>query len=114
MKGAREEDLALAWLQARGLHLVQRNLRAPGGELDLVMRDGQTLVVVEVRKRSHARFGSAAESVDARKQARIVRATRGALARQPEWATLPLRFDVVTLDAQDRIAWIRGAFDADD
>ena len=68
MKGAREEDLALRYLESRGLRLVGRNLRAPGGELDLVMRDGAALVVVEVRKRSHRGFGNAAESVDRRKQ----------------------------------------------
>lgn len=113
MKGAREEDLALAHLQARGLKLVARNVRQPGGELDLVMRDGSELVVVEVRKRAHAGYGSAAESVDARKQQRVVRATQGLLVRNPELARLPVRFDVVALDAGDRIDWIRAAFDAD-
>lgn len=112
MKGAREEDLALAWLQDRGLRLLGRNLRAPGGEIDLVMQQGDTVVMVEVRKRSDPRFGSAAESVDARKQARLIRAAAGLLARRPEWAARPVRFDVITLDAQDRIDWIPDAFEA--
>lgn len=114
MKGAREEDLALRYLQARGLHLVDRNVRARGGELDLVMRDAETLVIVEVRKRAHRGFGSAAESVDIRKQARIVLAARSLLAQRPELARLPARFDVVALDADDRIDWIRAAFDVAD
>ncbi|MGQ0503622.1 MAG: YraN family protein [Panacagrimonas sp.] len=114
MKGAREEDLALHFLEKKGLRLLDRNVRAPGGELDLVMRDGSALVVVEVRKRAHAGYGSAAESVDGRKQARLVQATRGMLARRPEWAQLAVRFDVVALDAQDRIDWIQAAFDVAD
>jgi putative endonuclease len=114
VKGAREEDLALRYLEARGLRLVGRNLRARGGELDLVMRHGEELVIVEVRKRAHPGFASAAESVDARKQARIVSAARALLAQRPELARLPARFDVVALDAQDRVEWIQAAFEAQD
>jgi putative endonuclease len=114
VKGAREEDLALRHLEARGLKLVDRNVRARGGELDLVMRDGETLVIVEVRKRAHQGFGSAAESVDARKQSRVVTAARALLAQRPDLARLSARFDVVALDAQDRIEWIQAAFDAED
>lgn len=115
MKGAREEDLALRHLQSQGLELVERNVRARGGELDLVMRDrNATLVIVEVRKRTHRAFGSAAESVDARKQRRIVLAARVFLARRPDLARLPARFDVVALDGDDRIDWIQAAFDASD
>lgn len=114
VKGAREEDLALRYLEARGLTLVGRNLRARGGELDLVMRDGETLAIVEVRKRSHRGFGSGAESVDARKQARIVSAARALLAQRPELARLPARFDVIALDAADQIDWIQAAFEAEE
>lgn len=113
MKGSREEDLALRHLQSHGLELVARNVHARGGELDLVMRDrDSTLVIVEVRKRSHRAFGTAAESVDARKRRRIVLAARALLARRPELACLPARFDVVALDGDDRIEWIQAAFDA--
>ena len=112
MKGAREEDLALQYLEARGLRLLDRNFRARGGELDLVLRDAEMLVIVEVRKRAYAGYGSAAESVDARKQSRIVMAARALLAQRPELARLPARFDVVTLDASDRIDWIQAAFEA--
>lgn len=112
MKGADAEDLALAWLQQQGLRLVLRNYRARGGEIDLVMRDAGSLIVVEVRKRSSARFGSAAESVDARKRARIVLAARWLLSQRADLARLATRFDVVTLDADNNIEWIRAAFDA--
>ena len=115
MNGSREEDLALRHLQSQGLELIERNVRARGGELDLVMRDrNSTLVIIEVRKRTHRAFGSAAESVDARKQRRIVQAARALLARRPELARLPARFDVVALDGDDRIDWIQAAFDASD
>lgn len=112
MKGADAEDLALAYLQQRGLKLVLRNYRARGGEIDLVMRDACTLIVVEVRKRSSAKFGSAAESVDARKRGRIVLAARWLLSQRADLARLAARFDVVTLDADDKIEWIKAAFDA--
>ncbi len=113
LKGAEAEDLALRHLQTQGLSLLLRNFRAPGGEIDLVMRQAETLVIVEVRKRSGARYGSAAESVDRRKRARIVLATRWLLTRKPAWSGLTVRFDVITLDADDRLEWIRGAFDAE-
>lgn len=112
MKGAREEDLAFAHLRAQGLKPLLRNVRVPGGELDLVMRAPDALVIVEVRKRAHRGFGTAAESVDARKQSRIVRSTQWLLARHPEWNDLPVRFDVVTFDADDSIEWLKAAFDA--
>lgn len=116
MKGAHEEDLAAHHLIAQGLTLLDRNVRARGGELDLVMREkrSETLVIVEVRKRSHRGYGSAAESVDARKQSRIIAATRALLAQRPDLARFAVRFDVVALDADNRIEWIRAAFDAAD
>ena len=112
MKGAAEEDLALRHLQAQGMKLVARNWRCAGGELDLVMRHGVVLVIAEVRKRSNTAFGSAAESVDARKRARIVRATRLFLAAHADYAQLEVRFDVLALDAANSIQWLRAAFDA--
>jgi putative endonuclease len=112
VKGEQAEQLALRHLQRQGLQLVARNFRAKGGELDLVMRHGDTLVIVEVRKRTHRGYGSAAESIDARKRGRIELAARWLLAQRAELANLPVRFDVVTLDADDRIEWIRAAFDA--
>jgi len=114
--GDAAEARALGALQARGLTLVERNYRvargpaAPGGEIDLVMRDRDgTLVFVEVRSRAGASFGGAAASVNLAKQRRIVFAARHFLLRfgtQP-----PCRFDVVTFDG-GRLEWLRGAFDA--
>ena len=114
MKGADAEDRALHYLQRQGLTLVQRNFRARGGEIDLVMRERDQLVLVEVRKRSSPRYGDAAESVDARKRGRIVLAARWLLMQQPALARLATRFDVIAIDGDDRINWIRAAFDAGD
>ncbi len=110
MDGSAAEDEALRFLQQRGLRLLARNWRCKLGELDLVMQDGDTVAVIEVRSRARSDWGTAAETVDARKQARLVRATRLWLARRPELAEQPLRFDVVTLDAGN-LDWRREAFD---
>jgi putative endonuclease len=109
--GSGAEARALAYLQHQGLRLLERNWRCKLGELDLVMQDGDTVAVIEVRSRARSDRGSAAETVDRRKQARVVRATRVWLARRPEFAEQPLRFDVVTLDA-GALEWRREAFDA--
>lgn len=112
MKGAQEENLALAYLEARDMQLVTRNFRCRGGELDLVMRERETLVIVEVRKRGNPNFAGAAESVDGRKQARIILAAQNFLAGHAEFARSPVRFDVVAMDGANRIEWLKAAFDA--
>jgi putative endonuclease len=112
-RGDAGEDEALAFLQARGLRLLQRNYRTPGrggGEIDLIMQcaDG-TVVFVEVRKRSRSDFGGAAASIGAAKQRRIVFAAHHYLLR---WRRLPpARFDVVTIDDAGP-QWLQAAFDA--
>jgi putative endonuclease len=108
--GMLAEDLALAHLKQHGLELLERNFRCRMGEIDLIMRDGETLVFVEVRLRSRSAFASAAESIDARKQRRIVMAARYYLSGRPE---RPCRFDCVVLDraSADAVEWIRSAFE---
>ena len=113
MKGADAEDFALAHLEAQGLRLIDRNVRVPGGEIDLLMRHHECLVVVEVRKRSNTGFGTATESIDARKRSRLIHATRMMLGRRPQFADMPIRFDVVALDAQNHIEWLQAAFEAE-
>ena len=115
-QGDAAESMALRWLQARGLTLVQRNYRvargprARGGEIDLVMRDADgTLGFVEVRSRSGRAQGGAAASVTWAKQRSIVLAARHYLARLP--VPPPCRFDVVAVD-DGQLEWLRAAFDA--
>ena len=112
--GQAAEDRALDHLQARGLAPLARNFHCRGGELDLVMLDGGTLVFVEVRSRRSERYGSAAASITPRKQARLTLAARYFLARHPQHAARPCRFDVVTVTgtpAAGRLNWIPNAFE---
>jgi putative endonuclease len=113
--GQRAEDLAAAHLVAQGLQLLDRNFRRRLGELDLVARDGDVLVVAEVRTRADDRFGGAAASVDGWKRRRIVRATQQLLQQRRELARLRVRFDVVVVrlhEAGGEVEWIRHAFEA--
>lgn len=114
-RGARYERLAECYLREHGLQLVTRNHRCRGGEIDLIMRDGATLVFVEVRYRRASRFGDALASIDARKQARIVTAAQDFLVTHPGYANSPCRFDVIALGGSMRAPscdWIAGAFSA--
>ena len=116
-RGDAVETAALGFLQQHGLHLLARNAQARGGELDLVMRDGDTLVFVEVRYRANRGFGGGAASVDAGKRRRLVHAAQVFLARHPQHADAPCRFDVIDASgapAAPRIDWLRDAFRADD
>ncbi len=107
VRGAQAEALAAQFLQRHGLAILARNFRTRHGEIDLIARDGDTLVFVEVRLREHRGFGGAAASVTARKQQRIVTAARAYLARLPEEP--PCRFDAILLDRLDAaaIVWER-------
>ena len=116
-RGDAAEAAALAMLQARGLQLLARNAASRGGELDLVMREGATVVFVEVRYRATRRFGGGAASVDAGKRRRLVRAAQAFLLRHPHHADAPCRFDVIDAGGDPeapRIDWLRDAFRADD
>jgi len=107
--GARAEELCAELLRGSGLHVLARNWRCRHGEIDLVAEEGGTLVFAEVRYRRNQRYGGAAESVTAAKQARLVAAARLYLMRRPD---ADCRFDVLLLDSLEggRIQWIRNAF----
>lgn len=92
--GRRAEAIAEAHLAERGFRIVARNWRRPEGELDLVADDGGVCVFVEVRSRTGDQFGHPLESVNRRKQARVVRAARLYLDAEPAY-TSAYRFDVV-------------------
>jgi putative endonuclease len=113
--GREAETLACDYLRSRGLALVERNYRSRVGEINLIMHERGCLIFVEVRYRRQARYGSGAESVDARKQARLVACARHYLLRHPRAARRPCRFDVVAISgggAQPAIEWIPDAFPA--
>lgn len=106
-QGKAAEEAASAYLQDRGLRLLARNWRCKGGEIDLIMRDGAILVFVEVRYRKDGRFGGAAASITAAKQARLLHAARLYLAGLP--SPPPCRFDAVLFEGE-RLAWLKDAF----
>ncbi len=118
IQGQDAEVLACRYLQHRGLRLLRRNFHCRTGELDLVMEDGDNLVFVEVRYRRRSEHGSAVESVDRRKQRRLIRAAEYFLLTHPRLAARPARFDVVGIDPRPeapgryRVRWIRNAFEA--
>jgi putative endonuclease len=111
-RGQRAEAIAAEFLERHGLTIVARNFRTRHGEIDLVARDKDTLVFVEVRMRSRADYGGAAASVTAAKRERWIAASLAYLAqlgREP-----PCRFDAVLLDGLDasRVTWERDVVSA--
>ncbi|MDB5977605.1 MAG: YraN family protein [Nevskia sp.] len=113
LRGAEAEARAQRHLEQHGLKLVTRNWRCPGGELDLVMRDKDTLVLVEVRKRSRSDYGDAFASVHGRKRGRLIHAAKMFLVAHPQYTRSPVRFDVVAVDGNDAVEWLTAAFDAE-
>lgn len=114
-RGHAAEDLALRHLEQHGLQLVTRNFRCTRGEIDLIMRQDATLVFVEVRARRNDTYGSGADSVDARKQAKLNAAAAFYLQQHAALANSPCRFDVVAISfASDppQLDWIPDAFGA--
>jgi putative endonuclease len=108
------EDLACQELQRRGYEILARRYRRRRGELDIVARDGHTVVFVEVKARSGAAFGSGREAVTSIKRGRIVRIARDYLARH-RLGGCPCRFDVVSIQfdaGEPAIDIISNAFDA--
>jgi len=108
-KGAASEQAAADFLATRGLKLVARNYRCRGGEIDLILRDGASLVFVEVRERAGSGFGGAVASITAVKQARIRLAAQHYLTRHG--LDLPCRFDAVLVQ-NGRLEWLRAVMGA--
>jgi putative endonuclease len=113
-KGRRGEDLAARFLREQGLQLLEQNVRCVLGEIDLVAKDGGTLVFVEVRSRSGNRFGLPEASVSLAKQRRLTQLARWYLQRH-RLESRPARFDVIAIRwvvNQPEITWIPNAFEA--
>lgn len=105
-QGQAWEQVACRHLEQRGLQLIEANFICKGGEIDLVMRDGASLVFVEVRQRADRRHGGAAASITPAKQARLTIAAQVYLMRYR--SVPPCRFDVVAIDG-DQLDWLRNA-----
>ena len=107
--GGLAEDEAARFLEGRGLRIVGRNYRTRLGEIDLIARDGEWLVFVEVRMRSSGSHGGALESITKAKRGRIIVAARQYLMRFRD--PPPCRFDVISVDLGE-VGWTKGAFEA--
>lgn len=115
--GRAAERLARIRLEQRGLDWIASNYRCRFGELDLVMSERQTLVIVEVRYRSDTRFLHPSASLNRDKLLRVVRTAEHFVQRHPRWRNRDIRFDVVGLHgplADAGMNWIRGAFTIDE
>jgi putative endonuclease len=101
--------MAAAFLEKKGLRVIERNYRCRLGEIDLIAREGATTVFVEVRQRASSAFGGAAASITSTKRQRLLRAARHYLSRL---RTLPqCRFDALLIEGDPpRIEWVRNAF----
>ena len=107
------ELTARRWLEGKGLRFVAANVRGRGGEIDLIMKDGQTIVFVEVRFRQSSRFGGAAASVTLAKQQKLLQTAHLWLARHNgSFDTVDCRFDVVAFTG-NAIDWLKNAFGED-
>lgn len=104
------EAEALRYLTQKGMKLLEKNYRRAGGEIDLIVRDGDTIVFVEVKARRSPRFGAPAEAVTPAKMRNIVRTAAGYLQTN-RLLDSPVRFDVIAIDGAE-LRHIPGAFDA--
>ena len=112
-RGREAEERACRHLLQQGLTLTERNYRSPFGEIDLVMQERDTLVFIEVRYRTRGDFGSAAETVDARKQARLRATAEHYRQNAPRASKKACRFDIVAItgDGEDGdFRWLRNVF----
>ena len=112
--GNRWEKEAESFLLQHGLTTRKRNFYCRSGEIDLIMNDGEMLVFVEVRYRGNDWHGSGAETVNARKQSRLIRAALYFLVKNPRFSQKSCRFDVISIgnhNGKTEFRWIRNAFD---
>jgi putative endonuclease len=116
-KGLRFEDRARDYLSRQGLRLLESNYRCRLGEIDLVMRERDTICFIEVKFRKSLAFGGAAASITPSKQRKIVKTALFYLSAHRNLANCPLRFDALLMqqqtDGKTDINWIKNAFYAE-
>lgn len=107
--GTKYEQLAGKFLEANGLKIIEYNFKAIRSEIDIVAKDKETLVFVEVKYRTDASFGEPYASVDLRKQRKLREAAREFLGQRRIYDNVSCRFDVVSITG-GQINWIKDAF----
>jgi putative endonuclease len=109
--GQDAEQKALNYLLAQGLKCVTRNYRCRLGEIDLIMRDKEYLVFIEVRARVSSDYGGGIASITYAKRQKIIKTTSHYLLSNKITDKYPVRFDVISLDgAVGGITWVKDAF----
>ncbi len=111
--GQQAEERARRYLGKQGLKLITRNYRSPYGEIDLIMRERETLVFIEVRYRRNPAFGLPAETVDWRKQNKLRATAEHYLLSNKKQRDRPCRFDVMAISGDNKdgvIDWYPDAF----
>lgn len=114
-KGLAYENIALKYLEKRQLTLVKKNFHTRFGEIDLIMKDGDTLTFIEVRYRKNNAYGSSSESVNLAKQKKIIKTAEVFLTQNNGWH-LNSRFDVIAISPatllphRQQIDWYKAAF----
>ena len=110
--GASAERKAEEFLSSQGLAIIERNYRCRRGEIDLIMRDRETILFVEVRFRKNLGFGTPAETVTLGKQKKIIATARYFLQMHRNYLRSPCRFDVLAISgsSQENVDWIKDAF----
>jgi putative endonuclease len=119
IKGQKAESFALKYLQSYGLKLITRNFSCKCGEIDLIMHDDEYLVFVEVRYRKEIQHGHPLETIDARKQQKIINTVQYYLLKYPHCSQYPCRIDAVAINsgssgsnggvAENKIEWVQNA-----
>lgn len=109
-KGQRAENKARHFLETQGLTFIEKNYACRLGEIDLIMRDEDALVFIEVRSRRSTDYGNSFETVGPDKQKRIFRTAQHYLQKRNLYDQVDCRFDVVGFDNDSKIAWIKDAF----
>lgn len=110
--GQKAEQEAATFLEKKGLILLVRNYHCLFGEIDLIMRDHDDIVFVEVRKRSNPYYATPEESVDITKQRKLIKTALHYLQKQRWFDKVQCRFDVVGI-SKNQIEWIQDAFSAE-
>ncbi len=113
--GNRAEKDALEFLTQKGLRLVEKNYACVCGEIDLIMKDTEQIVFVEVRFRTRSAYGSAADSITPQKIKKLVRTATIYLQREKCLHKVHSRFDVIAIDftkTEKNITWYKNAFTA--
>ena len=91
--------------------LVTKNFRGPQGEIDLIMRDDEDYVFVEVRLRRHKDYGTSIETISSSKQHRIIKTSLYFLQQADLMEKMNCRFDVLGIDKAQNFIWIKNAFE---